>query len=155
MQSHPLDRCFLVVLLHLKCFLGRISAISRVTFRWSHFLVQISELFSRLAVTFSHSDFGTFSRGLRSELFLEGCVYIFSAILGVQTPTLDPPKNIILAKCSDTEVHRKCFRGSVSRGSLSGNCHVLQLKIVVCKFRRYDHHTHVLVTTRKGSWHSK
>ena len=72
-----------------------------------------------------------FFRGLRShflvqisELFLEGCIYIFSAILGVQTPALDPPKNMILARCS--EVHRKCCRGSVSRGSLPGNCHVLQ-----------------------------
>ena len=40
-----------------------------------------------------------FFRGLRShflvpvsELFLEGCVYIFSPILGVQTPALDPPQ---------------------------------------------------------------
>ena len=76
-----------------------------------------------------------FFRGLRShflvqisELFLEGCVCIFSAILGVQTPALDPPKNMILARCLDTEVHRQCFLGRVSRGSLSGNCHVLQQK---------------------------
>ena len=63
-----------------------------------------------------------------SELCLEGCIYIFSAILGVQTPALNPPKNMILARCSDTEDHRKWVFGSVSRGSLSGNCHVLQQK---------------------------
>ena len=51
--------------------------------RWSHFLVQISELFSRPAVTFSRSNFGTFSSRVAST---------FSrAILGVQTPALDPP----------------------------------------------------------------
>ena len=65
MQGRPLARCFLVVLLHLMRFFGRISAISRVTSRWSHLLVQISELFSSPVVKFSRSNFGTFFRGLR------------------------------------------------------------------------------------------
>ena len=68
---------------HLGHFSGHFSG-------WSHFLVQISELFSRSAVTFSRSNFGTFSRG---------CVYIFSAILGVQNSSFGhPPKNMILAR---------------------------------------------------------
>ena len=114
--------------------LGRISATSRVTSRWSDFFVQISEQFSRVAVTFCRSI---------SVFFLEGCVYIFSGISRSANSSLGtPPKSMFLARCSGVEVHRECFLVSVSRESLSGNFQVLLQK---------DRHTHVLVTKRKGS----
>ena len=124
-------------------FLGRISAISRVTSRWSHFLVHTSEIFSRPAVTFSRSNFGT---------FLEGSVYVFSAILGVQTPASlwTAPKNMILARSSDTEVHRKRSVEAFLVDLCLATVTSCNKKIVACKFRRYDRHTHVLVTTRKA-----
>ena len=113
-------------------------------------------------VTFSRSNLGTFFEvcghifSFKFRNFFSRVASIFSRQFSEYKLQLwSPPKNMSLARCSDTEVHRKCFRGSVSRGSLSGNCHLLQLKIVACKFRRYDHHTHVLVTTRKGSWHTR
>ena len=147
MQGHPLARFFLLFYC-IWCvfsggsrpFLGSLldghifSFKSRNFFRGlrSHFLVQIS------------------------ELFFEGCVYIFSAILGIQTPPLDPPKKHDFGKVLRYGGPQKMFPWKrfswifVWLPVMSCN-----KKIVVCKFRRYDHHTHVLVATRKRSWQTR
>ena len=72
---------FLAVLLRVTRFVGRISAKSRVTPRW--------HIFSKVAVTFSCSNFGTFSRGR---------LHFWTPPPSPPSPLPPPPKKVYFGK---------------------------------------------------------
>ena len=124
---------------HLGHFSGHFSV---VTFSRSN----LGTFFEACGHFFSRSNFGTFSRGLRLH---------FLGNSRSTNSSFEPPPNMILASAR--------IRRTTENGSLEAFLADLCLatvtscskKIVACKFRRCEHHTHVLVTTRKGSWQTR
>ena len=108
-------------------------------------------------VTFSRSNLGTFFEAcghifsFKFRIFFSSVASTFSRQFSEYKLQLWTPPKHGFGKVLGYGGPQKMFPWKRFSWIFVGNCHVLQQKIVACKFRRYGHHTHVLVTTRKGS----